>query len=1106
MAILGTPIIDLWCERKLNENGTHTATLKWNPSYAKVNIYRKKDGGSWEKNPRIALNTDFYEDIIEIADKEYDFYYCASFNNGLIDITQYSCCCQSDIAPPGEVTDFSVVNGDKKVTITWTEPDDEDWHKTILVRKLIIDDTTVEPENENDGVQIETIYSNFKQPVTKEEKEEEIVEATKLLSSYTLNTKNTTNITDLDGNTTTIESEITSKNEYKDLPTTKEDDGSTPDTTKTIEYEFINQKNKYAEIGFVDKTLSLHKKYYYKCFTFDTMGNVCKSCPSKISYLLDKTPPRVAEFVNTNLNTEIIDISDYIYLEWQNPTNDDFKGTVLTRKRVDIGTGEPSNYLDGDLVYTNEKGINFSYYYDYDVEENVEYYYKLFPYDTSMNFNNNCAYTIKSMVNSYKITNFEVFPINETKYNLLMDEIYTSKTVNEYDPASGALIGTKEVYINIKSDLRGEIGIADIPTYPIRDENEINGFLSGVKLNFIDCEKEYDKLFIVRTESSYSSNFEQDTAKESPTNKIIYTNDTDYYYYGSYTSSANAKYYDYIVNKHYSKVEDLISVIDADEFVYNNTYYFGYTTRNLLTDKFENDKIYYYTAYILKYDKDSGGNDITRIYRQKLNAIKKTKFSDNLLTGNKKTMMNKFNEYFSLYDSKDWKIDHSISGSDLMMPYFYSNESNGSLTTKERIESNVADNLSNIQYISFNVEFGGWLNYGYFNKESYFSLDKSFIQLSDQVYNKIYDRTTGNDMFRKSSRQFLIQNEDIEDSYIPMIKIDRYNKLLVDSIVLAYNSQPSTIFSIQIKDEISNNVVYEDRTFVLPIVEGYKYDCIVNWGDGIKISIVGAMNEINIENLQHTYANTGTYFISIDGTCPTLKFGIGNPEDINSQDYILDADGDGVPDPDTYIPTEFEELIISTKTREKLLSISSLDGITVGVPCMFKDCINLHVSSNLKIPNVLLNCSDMFMNCESLSETPILSDSMVNGKNMFKNCYSLIKTCEVLPLSLKYSDCMFSGCNNLIAAPLIPKSGNITSCTYMFDTCINLRSTPNNWSNYDDIIYRDPDGNIIYNGDIPKTEPNPIVNHATGCYRKCTSIVYIDGLRGSFNDIPTKWK
>ena len=36
MAILGTPIIDIWCERKLNEDGTHSAILNWNPKYAKV--------------------------------------------------------------------------------------------------------------------------------------------------------------------------------------------------------------------------------------------------------------------------------------------------------------------------------------------------------------------------------------------------------------------------------------------------------------------------------------------------------------------------------------------------------------------------------------------------------------------------------------------------------------------------------------------------------------------------------------------------------------------------------------------------------------------------------------------------------------------------------------------------------------------------------------------------------------------------------------------------------------------------------------------------------------------------------------------------------------
>ena len=38
MAILGTPIIDIWCERKLNEDGTHSAILNWNPKYAKVFI------------------------------------------------------------------------------------------------------------------------------------------------------------------------------------------------------------------------------------------------------------------------------------------------------------------------------------------------------------------------------------------------------------------------------------------------------------------------------------------------------------------------------------------------------------------------------------------------------------------------------------------------------------------------------------------------------------------------------------------------------------------------------------------------------------------------------------------------------------------------------------------------------------------------------------------------------------------------------------------------------------------------------------------------------------------------------------------------------------
>ena len=314
-------------------------------------------------------------------------------------------------------------------------------------------------------VQIVTIYNEKVKTIL--EDEEEKIKENPLLTSFKIISKNKSTYYDEEGNPQIVESEIVNDNYFE----YEEDNIDTPDNNDNLPGEDINlpndngndynpgdsidnnngnninneikvpnyitillrEKNKYSEKGYDDKTCSLHKKYYYKCFTVDKMGNVCKTCKSAISFLLDKTPPRNAEFINTSTNSEVIDISDYIYLEWQNPTNDDFAGTILTRKRVDIGTGEPLTYTDGDIIYTNEKNVNNSYYYDYDVEENVEYYYKLFPYDESMNFNNNCSYCIKSMSNSYKITNFKVFPINESKYNLLLDEIYENVDCKQYD-------------------------------------------------------------------------------------------------------------------------------------------------------------------------------------------------------------------------------------------------------------------------------------------------------------------------------------------------------------------------------------------------------------------------------------------------------------------------------------------------------------------------------------------------------------------------------------------------------------------------------------------------------------------------------------------------
>ena len=312
----------------------------------------------------------------------------------------------------------------------------------------------------------------------------------------------------------------------------------------------------------------------------------------------------------------------------------------------------------------------------------------------------------------------EIFYV-KSKANLLLDEIYENVDCKQYDEF-GNLIGVEKKYINIKADLRGEVHVAKGPDYAVREDNEINGFLSGVKLTFNDCNLDYDKLFIVRNESSYSTNFEEDTAKESPTNKIVYCSDYNYYYYGSFNELLADNYQDYIINKYFSITDNNITVYDTDEFIYNNFYYFGKNSRNLLTDKFENNKTYYYTAYITVNGEDSGGNKITTVYRQKLNAIKKIKFSDNSLTSNKANILKTFKNYFSLYDENYWSVDHSISSSDLIMPCYYSSSENGALIYNERVESSLEDNLNNIEYISMNIEFGGWLNYGYFNKDSYF--------------------------------------------------------------------------------------------------------------------------------------------------------------------------------------------------------------------------------------------------------------------------------------------------------------------------------------------------------------------------------------------------
>lgn len=88
---------------------------------------------------------------------------------------------------------------------------------------------------------------------------------------------------------------------------------------------------------------------------------------------IDRTPPSaVTGFTATKGNAKVD-------LVWVNPTDSDFAGVKILRK-----TGAyPTSITDGTVVYT---GANTSYS-DTTVINDTTYYYRIFPYDTSTNYN-----------------------------------------------------------------------------------------------------------------------------------------------------------------------------------------------------------------------------------------------------------------------------------------------------------------------------------------------------------------------------------------------------------------------------------------------------------------------------------------------------------------------------------------------------------------------------------------------------------------------------------------------------------------------------------------------------------------------------------------------
>jgi len=62
------------------------------------------------------------------------------------------------------------------------------------------------------------------------------------------------------------------------------------------------------------------------------------------------------------------------------------------------------------------------------------------------------------------------------------------------------------------------------------------------------------------------------------------------------------------------------------------------------------------------------------------------------------------------------------------------------------------------------------------------------------------------------------------------------------------------------------------RTITLPLVSGYDFNCVADWGDGTTPSLITAYNDAN---RIHTFDSNGTYNVSIYGICQGWSFNNG---------------------------------------------------------------------------------------------------------------------------------------------------------------------------------------------------------------------------------------
>ncbi|MBY6842736.1 hypothetical protein [Clostridium botulinum] len=224
---------------------------------------------------------------------------------------------------------------------------------------------------------------------------------------------------DLDEKINSINSSVQSVNSKKGIVELKATDIKT-ENGETIEEKLKNiksgdsDKNSSGMVGTkeVDET-TIEDEYVLR---YDK--NKDKLVYSKGN--IDKIPPTtVKNFTAKKGNAKVV-------LTWENPIDYDFAGVKILRKENEY----PKSIVDGTVIYV---GANTTYV-DTTVTNDTTYYYRIFPYDTSDNYNTiEDGQTVIATPKAYVIYGVKIDTTNSSPETALT---YTDMAVG-FTPANG---------------------------------------------------------------------------------------------------------------------------------------------------------------------------------------------------------------------------------------------------------------------------------------------------------------------------------------------------------------------------------------------------------------------------------------------------------------------------------------------------------------------------------------------------------------------------------------------------------------------------------------------------------------------------------------------